>query len=142
MAQARQGDTVQVYYFGKLLDGNMFDTLTKRNFVQFTIGGGQIIPGFEEAVVGMNPGESKTITVPPDKAYGPYRDEIVEVVDRNQFPGDLKPEVGQQLEIRQGDGQTVVVRVTDVSESSATLDANHPLAGQHLTFDIQLAEII
>ena len=142
MVQAKHGDTVQVYYMGKLLNGDIFDTVTKRNFVQFTIGEGQIFPGFEEAVIGMKPGESKTITVAADKAYGPYRNEMVHVVDRNQLPADLKPEVGQQLEIRQGDGQTNTARVTDISESSVTLDANHPLAGQDLVFDIELAEIL
>jgi peptidylprolyl isomerase len=142
MAQAKQGDTVQVYYIGKLLNSDIFDTVTKRNFVQFTIGAGQIFPGFEEAVVGMKPGESKTITVAADKAYGPYRNEMVHVVDRNQLPADLKPEVGQQLEIRQEDGETNTARITDISESTVTLDANHPLAGQDLVFDIELAEIL
>jgi peptidylprolyl isomerase len=142
MVQAKQGHTVQVYYKGKLLAGDIFDTVAKRNFVQFTIGEGQIFPGFEEAVVGMNPGESKTITVPAHKAYGPRRPEMVHVVDRNQLPADLKPEIGQQLEIRKGDGQTNTARVTDVSESSVTLDANHPLAGQNLVFDIELTEIL
>ena len=142
MAQAKQGDTVQVYYTGKLLAGDIFDTVANRNFVQFTIGEGQIFPGFEKAVVGMKPGESKTLTIATDKAYGPYRNEMVHVVDRNQLPADLKPEIGQQLEIRKGDGETNTARVTDVSESSVTLDANHPLAGQDLVFDIELTEIL
>ena len=142
MAGAKHGDTVQAYYTGTLLDSEVLDTLTNRKFVHFTIGEGQIIPGFEEAVVGMKPGESKTITVAADKAYGPYRNEMVHVVDRNQLPADSKPEVGQQLEIRQGDGETNTARVTDISELSVTLDANHPLAGQDLVFDIELAEIL
>ena len=142
MARAREGDTVQVYYIGKLLTDDIFDTVVKRNFLQFTIGAGQVIPAFEQAIVGMKPGDSKTITVAADKAYGPYRDEMVQVVDRNQFPVDLKPEVGQQLEIRQGDGKIVAVRITEVFESRVTLDANHPLAGQSLSLDIQLAEIV
>jgi peptidylprolyl isomerase len=142
MARAKAGDTVQVSYTGKLLDGEIFDTLTKRKLVQFTIGEGQIIPGFEEAVVGMKLCESKTITIPADKAYGPYREKMVHVVDRNQFPADLEPEVGQQLEIRHGDGQTIAARVTDVSASSVTLDANHPLAGQNLTLDMDLVQIM
>jgi peptidylprolyl isomerase len=142
MAQAKPGDTVKVHYTGKLEDGTVFDTSTDSDPLQFTIGDGQIIPGFEQAVVGMNSGESKTIKVPVDEAYGPHREEMVLVVDRNQLPADLIPEVGQQLQNRQPDGQTIVVTVTDVSESSVTVDANHPLAGKDLTFDIQLVEIV
>jgi peptidylprolyl isomerase len=142
MAQAKHGDTVKVHYTGKLEDGTVFDTSINRDPLQFTIGGGQIIPGFEQAVVGMNPGESKTTKVPADKAYGSHHKEKVLVVDRNQFPVDLKPEVGQKLQIRRTDGQTSVVTVTAVSESSVTLDANHPLAGKDLTFDIQLIELV
>ncbi len=142
MAQAQIGDTVQVHYTGTLEDGTVFDTSINRAPLQFTIGDGQIIPGFEQAVIGMNPGESKTTKVPADKAYGPHYEEMVLVVDRDQFPEHLKPEVGQQLQMRQPDGQTIVVAVTDVSESSVTLDANHPLAGKDLTFDIQLIEIV
>lgn len=142
MAQAKPGDTVKVHYTGKLEDGMVFDTSTDLDPLQFTIGDGQIIPGFEQAVVGMNPGESKTIKIPTDEAYGPHREEMVLMVDRNQLPVDLKPEIGQQLQSRQTDGQTIVVTVTDVSESSVTVDGNHPLAGKDLTFDIQLVEIV
>jgi FKBP-type peptidyl-prolyl cis-trans isomerase 2 len=142
MAQAKHGDTVKVHYTGKLEDGTVFDTSINRDPLQFTIGEGQIIPGFEQAVVGMNPGESKTTKVSADKAYGSHHKEEVLVVDRNQFPVDLKPEIGQKLQIRRTDGQTIVVTVTDVSESSVTLDANHPLAGKDLTFDIQLIELV
>ncbi len=142
MAQAKNGDTVKVHYTGKLEDGTVFDTSINRDPLQFTIGEGQIIPGFEQAIVGMNPGESKTTKVQADKAYGQHLKEMVVVVDRNQFPVDLKPEVGQRLQTRQADGRAIVVTVTDVSESSVTLDANHPLAGEDLTFDIQLLEIV
>jgi peptidylprolyl isomerase len=142
MAGAKYGDTVRVHYTGKLDDGTVFDSSTGRNPLQFTLGEGRIIPGFEKAVVGMNPGESKTVKVPADQAYGPYRKEMVVVVDRDQIPADLKPKVGQELQIRQADGQIIKVTVTDVSISSVTLDANHPLAGKDLTFDIQLLEIV
>jgi peptidylprolyl isomerase len=142
MTQAKMGDTVKVHYTGKLEDGTVFDTSTNRDPLQFTIGEGRVIPSFEQAVVGMNPGESKTTKIPADKAYGPHREELVLAVDRNQFPVDLKPEVGQRLQNRQADGRTIVVTVTDVSESSVTLDANHPLAGEDLTFDVQLLEIL
>jgi FKBP-type peptidyl-prolyl cis-trans isomerase 2 len=142
MAQAKPGDTVKVHYTGKLEDGTVFDTSANRDPLQFTIGEGQIIPGFEQAVVGMNPGESKTIKILTDDAYGPHREEMVLVIDRNQLPVDLIPEVGQQLQSRQPDGQIIVVTVIAVSESSVTVDANHPLAGKDLTFDIQLVEIV
>ena len=139
-AQAKDGDTVQVHYTLKLEDGTVFETSIGGDPLQFTIGEGQLIPGFEQAVVGMSPGESKTVEIPADEAY-PYHDELVMVVDRDQLPEDLQPEVGQQLQIRQPDGQTILVKVIDVSESSVTLDANHPLAGKDLTFDIELVEI-
>ncbi|MFP4437813.1 MAG: peptidylprolyl isomerase [Chloroflexaceae bacterium] len=142
MAEAKQGDTVKVHYTGKLDDGTVFDTSAEREPLQFTIGQGQIIPGFEEAVVGMNEGESKTTQIPSDAAYGPHRDEMIVEVDRSQFPPNLDPEVGQQLQIRQPDGQAIVVTVTDLSDESATLDANHPLAGKDLTFDIELVQVV
>jgi len=142
MVQAKPGDTVKVHYTGKLEDGTVFDTSADRAPLQFTIGEGQIIPGFEQAVVGMNPGESKTIKVLTNDAYGPHREDMVLVVDRNQLPVDLIPEVGQQLQSRQPDGQIIVVTVIAVSESTVTVDANHPLAGKDLTFDIQLVEIV
>jgi peptidylprolyl isomerase len=100
-----------------------------------------IIPGFEQAVVGMSPGDSKTEHIPVDQAYGPHREEMVVVVDRAQMPKELEPEIGQQLQIQQPTGQSIPVVVTDVSTSEVTLDANHPLAGEDLTFDIQLVEI-
>lgn len=142
MTQAKLGDTVKVHYTGKLEDGTVFDTSIDRTPLEFTIGEGQIIPGFEQAVVGMNLGESKTTTIPVDKAYGPYREEMVLVIGREQFPADLHPEVGQRLQLHQVDGQTIIVTVTEVSEGSVTLDANHPLAGKDLIFDIQLVEIV
>ena len=140
-AQAKDGDTVKVHYTCKLEDGTVVESSIGRDPLQFTIGEGRLIPGFEQAVVGMSPGESKTVEIPADEAYGPYREELVLVVDRDQFPPDLQPEIGQQLEMRQEDGQIIVVTVIDVSESSVTLDANHPLVGKDLTFDIQLVEI-
>ena len=141
MAPAKDGDTVKVHYTGKLNDGTVFDSSANRDPLEFTIGRNQVIPGFEKAVLGMNSGESVTTEVPAEQAYGPHRQELVLEVDRNDFPDDLTPEVGQQLQMSRPDGQSLVVRVTDVSESAATLDANHPLAGKDLTFDIQLVEI-
>lgn len=140
--QAKQGDTVKVHYTGKLDDGTVFDSSADREPLEFTIGEGMIIPGFEQAVVGMAPGDSKTELIPNDQAYGPHLDEMVVVVDRQQMPSEIEPEVGQQLQIQQATGQVIPVVVTDVSTSSVTLDANHPLAGEDLTFDIQLVEIV
>lgn len=141
MAQAKQGDTVNVHYTGKLDNGTVFDSSVNREPLEFTIGEGRVIPGFEEAVVEMNPGDSKTVKIPANEAYGPRRDEMIVVVDRSQFPPDLNPEVGEQLEMRQADGQSFIVTVTDINDSNVTLDANHPLAGEDLTFDIQLMDI-
>jgi peptidylprolyl isomerase len=142
MAQAKTGDTVKVHYTGKLDDGTVFDTSADREPLQFTIGEGQIIPDFEQAIVGMNPGESKTIQIPSERAYGPHHEEMIMVVDRKEFPEDLEPRVDQRLQVRQPDGQEFAVTVTDVSESKVTLDGNHPLAGKDLTFDVELSEIV
>ena len=142
MAQAKKGDTVKVHYTGKLEDGTVFDSSIKRDPLQFTIGEGKLILGFEQAVVGMKPGESKTTKITADKAYGPHREEMLLEVNRNEFPEHLKPKVGEQLQVRQPNGQTIIVTVIDVSEANVKLDANHPLAGKDLTFDIQLIEIV
>lgn len=142
MVQAKDGDTVKVHYTGKLEDGTVFDSSEERAPLEFTIGSGQIIPGFEQAVIGMEPGEAKTATIPPEEAYGPHREDMTLTVDRGQFPEDINPEPGQQLQIQQPDGRAAVVTVSDVSASTVTLDANHPLAGQPLTFDIRLVDIV
>lgn len=141
MVHAKQGDTVKVHYTGKLEDGTVFDSSVDREPLEFAIGTGSLIPGFEQAVVGMSPGESKTERIIADQAYGQHREDMVLVVDRQQMPEDMQVGIGQQLQIRQQTGQTVPVVVTDVSDAEVTLDANHPLAGENLTFDIQLLEI-
>lgn len=141
MAEAKPGDTVKVHYTGKLTDGTVFDSSLNEEPLEFTIGEGQVIPGFEEAVVGMNPGQTKVTKIRPDKAYGSYRDDMVLVVERDRLPEEIHPEVGQQLEMRNPDGTGFVLTVKEVGESNVTLDANHPLAGQDLRFDIQLLEI-
>jgi peptidylprolyl isomerase len=144
MRQAKHGDTVRVHYRGKLQDGSEFDASFDREPLQFTIGGGRLIPGFEEAVVGMNPGDSKTAELPVEKAFGPYREERVAVVPKSQFAGHwhLEPRVGQRVPISRPDGPPMNVTVTNVTESEVTLDANHPLAGEDLTFDIALIDIV
>lgn len=141
MVQAKSGDTVKIHYTGRLEDGTVFDSSANREPLEFTLNGGQVIPGFEQAVLGMSPGESKTEKIPMDQAYGPHRSEMVLEVNREQMPPELQPEVGQQLQVQQPDGQTIPVFVTEVTDSTVTLDANHPLAGEDLTFDIELVEI-
>ncbi|MDJ0659872.1 MAG: peptidylprolyl isomerase [Crocosphaera sp.] len=141
MVQAKLGDTVKVNYTGKLGDGTVFDSSVNRDPLQFSLGEGQVIAGFEEAVVGMSPGDSKSVTIPSEQAYGPYQDELVIVVDEKQMPSDLSVEVGQQLQMRHSSGQAVPVMVTHVTDDKVTLDANHPLAGKDLTFDIELVTI-
>jgi len=138
---ASDGDTVRVHYTGTLADGTMFDTSREREPLEFTIGKGNIIPGFEEATKDMQVGQVKTVTIPAEKAYGPHSGEMVMVVSRNQLPDDLNPTVGQQLQMQSPDGMTAVVAVSDVSETTVTLDANHPLAGKDLTFEIELVEV-
>lgn len=142
MVQAKSGDTVKIHYTGKLDDGTVFDSSINRDPLEFTLDQGQVIPGFEQAVVGMSPGESKTQKIPVDQAYGPYREDMVIQVSKEMLPPDLQPEVGQQLQVQQPTGQAIPVIVTDVSNGQVTLDANHPLAGENLTFDIQLVEIV
>lgn len=141
MVQAKSGDTVKIHYTGRLEDGTVFDSSAEREPLEFTISGGQVIPGFEQAVLGMTLGESKTEKIPMDQAYGPRREEMVLEVSREQIPPDINPEVGQQLQIQQANGQIIPVSVKEVTDSQITLDANHPLAGEDLTFEIQLVEI-
>jgi peptidylprolyl isomerase len=140
-AVAKDGDTVKVHYTGTLEDGTVFDTSLERDPLEFTLGQGQLIPGFEQAVTGMKVGESKTVNIPADQAYGPHRDELVLEMERSQFPEDIDPEVGQRLQMQQTDGGIVIVTVTDVSETTVTIDANHILAGKNLTFEIELVGI-
>jgi len=140
-ATAKTGDVVRVHYTGKLADGTVFDTSAGSEPLEFTLGEGKVIPGFEEAVTGMQVGESKTVTIPADEAYGQRRDDMVFKVERDDLPADIDPEVGMQLQMNQGDGSIAIVTITEVSETTITLDANHPLAGQDLIFDIELVEI-
>ena len=142
MNQAMQGNVVKVHYTGKLADGTVFDSTTKRDPVQFKIGAAEVIRGFEQSVIGMHPGESKTVVLSSEQAFGLRREDQVMNVERKQLPPELKLAVGQQLQIPQNEGKPpVTVRVTQLSDSKVTLDGNHPLAGEDLTFDIQLVAI-
>ncbi len=142
MVQAKKGDTVRIHYTGRLEDGTVFDTSRRRHPLQFTLGSGQVIAGVENAVAGMNIGESKTAVIPAEQAYGPRRDDMIMTVKKDQLPPDLDAKVGQRLEFTQMDNQTILVTVTGITESSMTLDANHPLAGKTLMFDIELVGIV
>lgn len=141
MSRAQAGDTVRIHYTGKLEDGTVIETTLDREPIQFTIGAGQVIPGIEEAVTGMEPGESKSATIPPEQAFGPHRDEMVAIVSRDQLPADVTPVVGQKLSVEQTDGRRFNVTVTRVSESAVVLDANHILAGRNLVLDLALVEL-
>ncbi len=141
MASAKEGDTVKVHYTGRLEDGEVFDSSAGREPLAFTIGSGQVIAGFEEGVSGMSPGEKKTINIPAAKAYGPHQTDMVFAMDRSQLPAGFEPEVGQQLQLRASDGRAMIVTVTEVTPETVTMDANHPLAGEDLTFDIELVGI-
>jgi len=141
MAQAKAGDRVKINFTGKLEDGSVFANSADSEPLEFKLGEGKIIPSIENAVEGMNVGESKTVKVPPEQAYGQRHDEFVEEVGRDKFPKDVEPQVGQQFEVPQQEGQPMVIRVVDVSEQTVTLDGNHPLAGRDLTFELELLEI-
>ncbi|WP_217126435.1 FKBP-type peptidyl-prolyl cis-trans isomerase [Hydrogenophilus thiooxidans] len=135
---AQAGDTVQVHYKGTLADGSVFDSSEGRDPLQFTLGAGQVIPGFEKAVEGMQVGERKTITIPADEAYGQRSERAMLQVPREQLPPEIEPQVGLQLVMQRADGQQIPVVVAEVTETYVTIDANHPLAGYDLTFEIEL----
>ena len=141
MSQAKNGDKVKIHYTGKLQDGTVFDSSEGNDPLEFTIGGGQVIPGFEEAVNDMSKGESKTVTIPVDKAYGHRNEELVMSAPIDQVPPDLNPEVGQQLQLGGPNGELMVVKVVEITDEHIKLDANPPLAGEDLTFEIELVEI-
>jgi peptidylprolyl isomerase len=142
MAHARAGDTVRVHYTGTLDDGTVFDSSTGREPLEFTLGEGQVIAGFEEAVKGMEVGETKASRIDADEAYGPRRDDLLLDVPREQIPSEIDLQVGQQLTLQQPNGQAVPVVVAELSDETVTLDANHPLAGEALTFELTLVEIV
>lgn len=138
--QAQTGDTVSVHYTGKLDDGTVFDSSLDREPIEFTLGSQQVIKGFDEAVSGMQPGQQQTVTIPPEEAYGERRDELIFSVPKEQFPNDIRPEEGQQLQMTQGE-EVAVVTVAEVGDEEVKLDANHPLAGKELIFELELVEI-
>ena len=141
MERAKYGDKIKVHYTGKLTNGKVFDSSIDRNPMVFTIGQEQMIPDFEQAFIGMSPGESKRITISSDRAFGSYRENLVTKIKSGNISPELEPKVGQRMDASQRNGQKVVVTITAVTESGVTVDANHPLAGEDLTFDLELIEI-
>jgi len=142
MTQAKSGDTVRIHYTGTLDDGTQFDSSDGRDPLEFALGGGQVIPGFDGAVDGMAVGESKSVTIPPEEAYGQRHEQLVQQVPKTALPEDMEPAVGMQLQSQGPDGQVMNLVVTEIVDDTITVDANHPLAGQALTFAIELVEIV
>jgi FKBP-type peptidyl-prolyl cis-trans isomerase 2 len=139
---AKSGDTVKVHYTGTLIDGTQFDSSAGGEPLQFTIGAGQVIPGFEKGVTGMKVGEKKTITIPAADAYGEYRNDLVIELEKSKLQLSVTPEIGMQLTMTQADGAKINVTIKAISETMITLDANAPLAGNDLTFALELVEIV
>lgn len=141
MSKAKASDTVKVHYTGKLTNGQVFDSSLERDPLQFKLGEGQMIKGFDEAVDGMELNEKKTVTIPKDEAYGDRNDQLIQQVPKADLPDDMKPEAGQTLVATNETGQQTHVIVKEVADETITIDANHPLAGQDLVFEIELVEI-
>lgn len=140
MTQAKNGDTVKVHYTGTLDDGSQFDSSVGSDPLEVTLGGGQVIPGFEQGIEGMQVGEVKQIHIPAEEAYGPRHEQLIQTVERDQLPQDMELEVGMQFQVDSGDGP-MVLTVTEVTPDAATLDGNHPMAGNNLNFELELVEL-
>jgi len=141
MSEAKNGDTVKVHYTGTLEDGSIFDSSKEREPLQFTLGKGQLIKGFEEAVIGMSVGETKSVRIPSDEAYGSHREDLLLKFNKSDIPPDIEPQGGLVIHLVSPDGRNLLATITEISGDSVTLDANHPLAGKDLTFNIDLVEI-
>ena len=142
LSKVKEGDKVKVHYTGTLKDGTVFDSSREREPIEFTLGDGQLIPGFEKAVIGMSEGDSTTVDIPSDEAYGERREDLEIEVAKAELPDEVEPEIGVQLQVKQNDsGRAIPVRISKISDEKVTLDANHPLAGKDLTFEIELVEI-
>ncbi len=142
MAQVKSGDKVKVHYHGKLTSGETFDSSAGREPLEFEVGSGMVIKGFDEGVTGMAVGDKKTINIPFNEAYGPRNPEMVIDMPKERFPEDMEVEVGMPLVMSDGQGQQFQVTIVEIKETSVVLDANHPLAGKDLVFDLELVEIV
>ena len=142
MQQVKSGDKVRVHYHGKLSDGSTFDSSEGRDPLEFEVGSGSVIVGFDIGVTGMQVGEKKTVSIPVEDAYGPKQDDMIMEFSRDRFPEDMVPEIGMQLNMSNGAGQNFPVVIREVEETTVLLDANHPLAGEELVFDLELIEIV
>lgn len=142
MTQAKQGDTVRIHYTGRLTDGTQFDSSQGRDPLEFQLGSGQIIKGLDAQVQGMTVGDSATFSIPADDAYGPHRPEAVQSVPRDRIPPSVDLSVGARLQATGGDGQPLQLTVVGVDDAQVTVDANHPLAGRDLVFDVELLEVV
>jgi len=144
MAQAKAGDTVRVHYEGQLSDGTIFDSSLEREPIEFILGQDTVIPGFEQAVIGMEVGESKDISIPPEEGFGDYSEDLVVNIEKTILPPDINPELGMQLEVSSEEEEETsrVFTIADIAEDSITLDGNHPLAGAEIAFKIELLEIL
>ncbi len=138
----KDGDTVRVHYTGRFEDGVIFDSSAGSDPLQFTLGGHEVIPGFEDAALGMIIGDKKSVTISPEDGYGPYNDSLVVDMPKQYFPEGISPEIGMRLVIVDDKGEEVPVMVTEIHEEDVRLDANHPLAGKVLVFDIELVEVV
>ncbi|MBA5778306.1 peptidylprolyl isomerase [Stappia sp. F7233] len=141
MTMAKQGDIVRIHYTGRFDDGTEFDSSVGRSPLEFTLGAGEIIPGLEREIDGMAVGARKNVMISAEDAYGPHIAEHVQEVDRNLLPPEIVPTIGTRLQAESGDGRTVVFTITAADETTVTLDANHPLAGKDLVFEVELIEI-
>lgn len=142
MSTAQNGSIVKVHYTGRLKSGEVFDSSKNNPPLEFEVGAGMVIPGFENGVVGMAVGDTKVIDIPCNEGYGEVRDELILVVPKSEFPPEIDPAIGEQLQIPQEQGQPVVVTVVKKDDEAITLDANHQLAGKDLVFEVELVEVI
>jgi peptidylprolyl isomerase len=141
MAQATMNDTIIVHYTGSFTDGEVFDSSIDREPLEFNIGQGMVIPGFENGIIGMHEGDSKKITIPAEDAYGPHREDLLTTIERSQIPASIDLQIGMMLQMRSPDGGTTNVSIRDINQESVILDLNHPMAGKELIFEVNLVKV-